>query len=149
MGAIGPVVVVYGDARMSERAFDRQLDELSRVLETPSTGVLYEVGGVRALDARRRKRLVEVLAERRGALRSSLVGCTVATVSPIVRGVLHAAFLLARTPVPHHVAKSTREGFAWLARQVPGLRPNAAEAEYVAALRAARIGPFADHSFTA
>lgn len=146
--SLAGVLVVYGDARMSDAAFDRLHAELTHALSSKPhpLGVLCEVGGARALDARARKRLVELFAAHNESLKNTLAGCAVATMSPVVRGVLHAAFLLARGHVPHHVARSTREGFAWLARRVPGLRANAAEASYIAALRDAKVGPFSDRA---
>jgi hypothetical protein len=137
MGHIGPVLVVYCDARISDGSFDRQCVELARAIDLRQgrVGVLYDVPSVRSMDARRRRRLAELLDARRERLALTTAAFALVTSSPVVRGMLRAVFWLAPPPYPHVVTSTPREGFDFVAGRLACDAPSILDQKYADLLR--------------
>lgn len=137
MDYLGPVLVVYVDARCSEQSFERQLTELAGAIDERDgrAGVLYDVPSMRTLDARRRRAFTAMFEAHEERLAQTTAAYVLVTSSPVARGILRAMFWVAPPPYPHRVVSTTREGFAYLASEMPGLQGDLLEREYATLLR--------------
>lgn len=137
MDHIGPVLVVYTDARCSDESFDRQVKELGRAIDERQwrVGVLYDVPHVRSLEAKRRKQIADMLHARREQLGKTTAAYALVTSSSIVRGMIRAVFWVAPPPYPYQVAATAREGMDYIASHMPGLRGDILAQEYATLLK--------------
>lgn len=138
MGYVGGTQVVYSDSRLTDAAFERQVKELEIAFELiarhrtigEKNGALWEAPEAGSQDAKRRKRVADVLEKYRPVLAETTSGFVLVTGSPIMRGILRAIFWLAPPPYPWSVAATPLDGFQFLAKHTPGLEPQHANAQY-------------------
>lgn len=137
---IGPVMVVYQDARLDEAGNEIHLKELARAIDErrdqeAQVGVLYDVPSVRILSPERQKQLVAMLEERRDVLSKTTAAYAFATTSMAARGVLRALFWLTPPPYPYSITATPQDGFRYIAKRLPGVDADAVTREYAAFLK--------------
>jgi hypothetical protein len=141
MDHLGPVMVVYQDARLDDPGNDVHLTELARAIDerrngTVRVGVLYDVPSIRIITPERRKQLTAMLDSRRDVLQKTTAAYVMATTSMAARGVLRGIFWLTPPPYPYSIAATPLEGFRYIATRVAGVDADALARDYAALLAA-------------
>jgi hypothetical protein len=141
MDHLGPIMVVYQDARLDDAGSEVHFTELARAIDerreqNVQVGVLYDVPTISTLTPARRKQLIAMLEARRDVLAKTTAAYVMATTSMAARGVLRAMFWLSPPPYPYSITATTLEGFRYIAGRLPGVDADALEREYTALLAA-------------
>ena len=126
MAGIDDVMFLYSDATLSDRGFERQLEELQKAIDLRGddtlVGVVYDAPtSSLSIDAKRRKRSADVLDRRRAKLAKTTAGFALASPSAMMRGVLRAVFWLAPPPYPWAVVDTVHEALVYLKTVMPTL----------------------------
>jgi hypothetical protein len=131
---IGMVDVAYVHGKMSEASFEHFLAEACRSIDEcrddERVALLLEVLEPALMDSRWRKRMASALKERVDKLARTRPAYAMVTPSLVVRTALKVVHWAAPPPYPHTVVGSLQEGFAFVARHMPGLDARALQAEY-------------------
>ncbi len=137
MDHIGPVMVVYQDAKIDDAGNDLHMAELLRAIDgrdQTRVGVLYDLPSIATLTPERRKQLTAALDSRREILSKTTAAYAMATTSMAARGVLRAMFWVSPPPYPYSIVSTPLEGFRYIAGKLPGVDPDALARDYAALL---------------
>ena len=127
------ILLTYLAESPPKESFDAFLDALARDIDSVEKprAVIYEVPRMATFDATLRRRVGELLDQRRAKLTYVTQGFVLVTGSPIVRGLLSAVFWLARPGYPWTIVGETEEAFAWVRALSPQRDITGAVAEYI------------------
>jgi hypothetical protein len=119
----GRVQCTYFGAEVDGRSFDAYAELLARDIDRRRggrrIGVFHHAPTV-TLDSQRRRRIAQILNERKDELRRTTAAYAMATQSPFVRGVLTTLFWMAPPGYPHTVVANPQQGLSFIAEQMPG-----------------------------
>src|SRR5438045_1871984 len=126
---LGRVMFVRLEQRLTPEAFERYLSELGRAIDRRAegrlVGVVYDVPEMGPMDARRRRRVADVLSSRQRGLSRTTVAMALASPSKAARGVLEAIHWMAPPVYAHTAVDTVAEALLFLRRFLPDVDPAA------------------------
>jgi hypothetical protein len=109
----------YVGSRVSDSAYAELMDSLARDIDgrrvAQRIGVLYFTPETAEMDSPRRRRIAQVLNDRKDKLQQTTAAFALATHSPFVRGVLNTLFWMAPPGYPYKVVATPEDGLRFIA----------------------------------
>jgi hypothetical protein len=131
---IGNVDVAYVHGSMTEASFEHFLAQACRSIDEcgddERLAMFVEAQEPALMDSRWRKRMANALKVRAAKLARTRPAYAMVTPSLMVRSALKVVHWTAPPPYPHAIVATLEEGFEFIARHMPGVDPQALQADY-------------------
>jgi hypothetical protein len=133
LAQIGPVRIIYQDARATDADVDRLLDELERwIVEAPEDGKYFWLTHLpvhRQLDIERGRRWTELMTKHAAKINAVVAAEAIVASSSVTRGQVQAMTWISPTTYPFAIFATLEEAFVYLKDHI-GMDPQTFEMRY-------------------